>query len=75
MSFDERWHYVVLEDHLLWSELGCPIDVRDLPRPMQRAHLAVLEGKNERRRDEREKNEREARKARRTGAGPRGYRG
>lgn len=62
-GFDEDWQFGVLEDHLLLSEYGD--DLRHLPSRMRRAHLAILAGQHERRRESNEEAEREAKKARR----------
>lgn len=63
--FEEAWEFEVLEDHLLWSEYGCPIDLRTLPQPVRQAHVALILGQQEKRREEREEQEREAKKAKR----------
>lgn len=36
------------------SEYGAPFDLRKLPGPMFRAHLAIIEGKRQREADEQE---------------------
>lgn len=45
-----------MEDCLVWSEYGCPLDIRAaLPRREYLAHLSILRGRNEKRREEMEK--------------------
>ena len=61
--FDESWHTDVLEDHILLSEYGD--DLRDRPEAKRQAHLAILAGKAEKRREQNEKTEREGKKTRR----------
>ena len=55
----------MLEDHALWSEYGCPIDLQDVPQKIREAHLALLAGKRRREQDEHEDAERKGRKAER----------
>jgi hypothetical protein len=64
--WDEEWHYTVLEDHLLWREYGCPIDIQEeLPRPMVEAHLAIIAGQGLRKQEEKSESDKEAKRARR----------
>lgn len=41
-----------IEDHVVWSEYGMPLDHRRLPGPHRNAHLAILEGQRRRRAEE-----------------------
>lgn len=42
----------------MWMmEYGCPFDLRELPDPMFQAHLALLRGLNEKRREQAEEAE------------------
>lgn len=48
---------------LLYDEWGCPFDLRhDVPAREYQAFLAVLQGRNERRREDAEKAERESKR-------------
>lgn len=42
------------------GEYGAPFDLRELPRPMFRAHLAILSGRADRRAEEAEEIEADA---------------
>lgn len=45
-----------MQDCLVWSEYGCPVDIRaSLPSREYAAHLAVLRGRNEKREEEMKK--------------------
>lgn len=60
---EETWERRVVEDHAVWSEFGCPIDIRsNLPAREYKAHLAIIEGKAERREKNRQKAEKESNK-------------
>jgi len=48
----EDWHQTVIEDALWFQEYGAPFDLRELPEAQFRAHLAILRGVRERRRNE-----------------------
>ena len=50
----EEWHETILEDALWFSEYGLPFDLRELPDPMYRAHLAIIRGRQDRRAEDRE---------------------
>jgi hypothetical protein len=58
-GLDKHWHQRVLEDHLWMQEYGCPFDLRELPAPEFKAHLALIQGEQMREIDESEKQERE----------------
>jgi len=61
IEFDELWQQRVTQDAVLWSEYGCPFDLRSvLPVREYRAHLAILKGKGEKMDEERRKAERKA---------------
>ena len=62
---------MVAEDHAFWSEMGCPVDYRQLPGPMASAHLAIIEGKGRKSREESDKADRESKKAKRQAKGNR----
>jgi len=50
---DEAWEARVMEDCLVWSEYGCPFDIRTaLPRREYLAHLSILRGRNEKRKEQ-----------------------
>lgn len=54
-EFQERWEQRVIEDHQWMKEYGCPFDLRELPSPEFRAHLALITGEKMREIDENEK--------------------
>lgn len=53
----------MLERSAWYSEYGCPRDPGDFPEYEYEAHLAILEGKAEKRRKEQKEAERDAQKA------------
>lgn len=45
-----------MEDCLVWSEYGCPFDIRaTLPRREYLAHLSIIRGRNEKRKEQADK--------------------
>jgi len=58
----EPWEARVMEDAQIWSEYGCPIDIRaSIPAREYQAHLAILRGRAAKIREEEQKMKRRAR--------------
>lgn len=53
----------VINDSMIFSEYGLPIDPRQMPAPEYQAHIAIIRGINEARQEESEETKREAEKA------------
>lgn len=54
-----------MKDSMLFQEYGMPFDPRQLPAPEYDAHVAIVEGIQQKRRKENKKAEQEANKANR----------
>jgi len=53
---EEPWEARVMQDAAFWSEYGCPFDARAvLPAREYQAHMAILEGKAKKMKEESEK--------------------
>jgi hypothetical protein len=51
-----------MEDAVIWTEYGCPIDIRtSIPAREYQAHLAILRGRAEKLREENQKLKRQLR--------------
>lgn len=51
---EERWEARVMEQSVFWGEYGLPIDPhKELPMRDYKAHLAIIEGKKQKRKEER----------------------
>jgi len=55
----------VMDDSKLFQEYGMPFDPRELPAPEYQAHLAIVEGIQQKRAKESKKAEQEAQQAQR----------
>lgn len=52
-----------MRDSKIFAEYGIPFDPRELPAPEYEAHLAIVEGTQEKRAEENKKAEREGKRA------------
>lgn len=51
-----------------WGEYGCPVDPGELPVDEYDAHMAILQGKAEKQKEEKKKADREQQKTKRVGS-------
>lgn len=63
IEIDLPWERRVSEEAMLFDEYGVPFDLRSLPMREYQAHLAIVAGKQEARKEEHKKAEREANQA------------